>query len=583
MDDRTDEMLAEQRTARTIPRADDSTRPADLRVIPLGGLGEIGKNMTLLESGEHIIVIDAGLMFPESDMHGVDVVIPDAEYLLDRREWLRAIFLTHGHEDHIGALPYIMEEGIRAPIYATGLTRGLLEGKLAEVGLLHEAELHTVTEDDVVEVGPFRVEFFHTCHSFPDSVGVSVVTPAGRVVFTSDYKFDPTPVDGKPTEEDKLRRWGDEGVLLLMADSTNIERPGTTPSERTVEEGLDRVFREAPGRVILATFASNIGRVQQIINVARRHNRRVGVIGRSMINNVKIAIKLGYLDIRQDELLSVKEMETLPARKVTIIATGSQGEPTSAMVRLSLGEHRQLTLREGDTAVLSAVPIPGNEELFNRTVDNLYRQGVRVVYHEIADAIHVSGHGGRDDYRRMLELVRPTYFVPVHGEYRHLVLHAELAKEVGIPEDHIFVIEDGQILEFGRFSDGAKAIQARLGETVEAGHVLVDGLGVGDVGSVVLRDRRHLSTDGFLVCIVALDEMDGTLLYGPDILTRGFIYVRDNEEMIQRMQDVVLRQLKKRKRAPAQALERKIRAALTSFCAQELGRRPMILPVVIEV
>ncbi len=583
MDERTDEMWAEQRTARTVPRADHSDRPADLRVIPLGGLGEIGKNMTLLESGEHIIVIDAGLMFPESDMHGVDVVIPDAEYLLEHREWLRAIFLTHGHEDHIGALPYIMEEGIRAPIYATGLTRGLLEGKLAEVGLLHEAELHTVTEDDVVEVGPFRVEFFHTCHSFPDSVGVSVVTPVGRVVFTSDYKFDPTPVDGKPTEEDKLRRWGDEGVLLLMADSTNIERPGTTPSERTVEEGLDRVFREAPGRVILATFASNIGRVQQIINVARRHNRRVGVIGRSMINNVKIAIKLGYLDIRQDELLSVKEMETLPARKVTIIATGSQGEPTSAMVRLSLGEHRQLTLREGDTAVLSAVPIPGNEELFNRTVDNLYRQGVRVVYHEIADAIHVSGHGGRDDYRRMLELVRPTYFVPVHGEYRHLVLHGELAREVGIPEDRIFVIEDGQILEFGRFSDGTEAIQARLGETVEAGHVLVDGLGVGDVGSVVLRDRRHLSTDGFLVCIVALDEMDGTLLYGPDILTRGFIYVRDNEEMIQRMQDVVLRQLKKRRRAPAQALERKIRAALTSFCAQELGRRPMILPVVIEV
>ncbi|RME64094.1 MAG: ribonuclease J, partial [Caldilineae bacterium] len=498
-----------------------------MRVVPLGGLGEIGKNMMVLESGENILIVDAGLMFPDSEMHGVDVVIPDVEYLLDRMDWIRGIVLSHGHEDHIGALPYLIEEGVRAPIYATALTRGLLEGKLSEQGLLGEVSLHTVTEDDVVELDPFRVEFFHTCHSFPDSVGVSIMTPAGRVIMTSDYKFDPTPVDGKPTDEVKLRRWGDEGVLLLMADSTNIERAGTTPSESTVEAGLDEVIGNAPGRVILATFASNISRVQQIINVSRRHQRQVGVIGRSMINNVKIAIKLGYLDIREDELLTTRQMEEMPPSHVTIIATGSQGEPTSAMVRMSMGEHRQLTLRKGDTVILSAVPIPGNEELFNRTVDNLYRQGARVVYHELADDVHVSGHGGRDDYRRMLELTRPQYFIPVHGEYRHLVLNGELAKEVGVPEENVFVIEDGQIVEFGRFDSEAQQIQARMGERINAGHVYVDGLGVGDIGSVVLRDRRHLGNDGFMVCIVALDEFDGTVLYGPEIITRGFVYVRD--------------------------------------------------------
>lgn len=555
--------------------------PADLRMIPLGGLGEIGKNMMVLESGEAIVIVDAGLMFPDSDMHGVDVVIPDIEYVLERKEWVRGIILTHGHEDHIGALPYLIEEGIDAPIYATALTRGLLEGKLSEQNLLGQVRLNTVDEDDVIDLNPFTIEFFHTCHSFPDSVGVAINTPAGRVIMTSDYKFDPTPVDGKPTETDKLKRWGDEGVLLLLADSTNVESLGTTPSERTVEAGLDEVFANAKGRVILATFASNISRVQQIINVSRRHNRQVGAVGRSMVNNVKIAMKLGYLDITQEELLSAREMEELPASHVTIVATGSQGEPTSAMVRMSMGDHRQLTLRKGDTVVLSAVPIPGNEELFNRTVDNLYRQGAKVVYHELADSVHVSGHGGRADYQHMLELVRPRYFVPVHGEYRHLVLHGELAVETGVPEENVFVIEDGQVLEFGRFDPENEAAVARLGEHVNAAHVFVDGLGVGDIGTVVLRDRGHLGSDGFMVCIVALDEFDGSILYGPEIITRGFVYVRDNEGLLKRASDMVRGEIKPN--TPASVLSRKIRNELSAFCHREMGRRPMVLPVVIEV
>ena len=551
-----------------------------LRLIPLGGLGEIGKNMMALESGDNILIIDAGLMFPTNEMHGIDIVIPDASYVFERLDSVRGIILSHGHEDHIGALPYLMEQGLQAPIYATSLTRGLLEVKLREHKLLDDAELITVTEDDVINLDPFTIAFFHTCHSFPDSVGIAVQTPAGRVIHTSDYRFDPTPADDKPTEADKLRAWGDQGVLLLLADSTNAEQEGTTQSERTVETMLDRAFAKAEGRVLLATFASNLGRVQQIINVARRHNRRVGVVGRSMVNNVKIAIQLGYLNVTQDDLLTTTEMEALPPNEVVIVATGSQGEPTSAMVRMSIGEHRQISLREGDTVILSAMPIPGNEQLFNRTVDNLFRQGADVLYHELGD-VHVSGHGGREDYRHMLELVRPKYFIPVHGEYRHLVLHSRLARETGIPESNAFVLEDGQVMEFGRFDDNSGEILARYGERMQAGHVFVDGLGIGDVGNVVLRDRSHLSQNGFIVCILALDEFDGAILYGPEIISRGFVYMRENEDLIKRAREVVLKVIKKR--APQSALEERIKDALADFTYREIGRRPMVLPLVMEV
>lgn len=549
-----------------------------LRVIPLGGLGEIGKNILALESGNDIVVIDAGLMFPTSEMHGIDLVIPDAEYLLDRTDNVRGIILSHGHEDHIGALSYLMEEGLRAPVYATALTLGLLKGKLSEHKLLDVADLNTVTENDVIELGIFTIEFFHTCHSFPDSVGISIKTPAGRVIHTSDYRFDATPVDGRPTEEDKLQRWGDEGVLLLLADSTNAEKEGTTPSESSIDDMLEKAVSNAPGRILITTFASNLGRVQQVFNVARRHGRRVGTVGRSMVNNVKIAAQLGYLDVKLDELLTIQEMENLPAKEVVIIATGSQGEPTSAMVRMSVGDHRQISLRKGDTVILSATPIPGNEELFNRTVDNLFRQGVDVLYHELGD-VHVSGHGGREDYTKMLNLVRPRYFIPVHGEYRHLVLHGRLAEEAGVPKKNIFVIEDGQTVEFT--VNREEEVVGRLGEKLMAGHVFVDGLGVGDVGNVVLRDRRHLSNDGFVVCVVAIDEFDGDILYGPEIISRGFVYMRENEDLMRRAREVVEKLIKKG--MPIQVLENKIRDGLSTFTSKEMGRRPMVLPLVIEV
>ncbi|MFN8441832.1 MAG: ribonuclease J [Caldilineaceae bacterium] len=550
-----------------------------LRVIPLGGLGSIGKNMMVLESGDDILIIDAGLMFPTVEMHGVDIVIPDAGYVIDRVQKVRGIILTHGHEDHIGAVTYIIEEGLKAPIYATAITRGLLEGKLREQKLMAEANLNTITSDSKLTLGGFEVEFFHTCHSFPDSVGVSVMTQAGRVIHTSDYRFDATPVDGRPLEEEKLARWAEEGVLLLLADSTNAEKSESTPSERSLDIMLDDVFSKAPGRVLFSTFASNLGRVRQIMEAAKRHGRRVGMIGRSMVSNTKIGINLGYLPTTHDDLLDADEMEDLPAKEVVVIATGSQGEPTSAMVRMSVGDHRQISLRAGDTVVLSATPIPGNEELFNRTVDNLFRQGVDVLYHQLGD-VHVSGHGGRRDYQRMLELVKPKYFIPVHGEYRHLVLHGRLAEQVGIPKDHIFVVEDGQIVEFGDFGGKGK-IQGQLGERLPISNVFVDGLGVGDVGNVVLRDRQHLSQDGFIVCVVAVDEFDGEVIYGPEILSRGFVYIRDNEELFKRAQEAVNKVLKKK--APPQVLEEKVKDALATFAHKEMGRRPMILPLVMEV
>lgn len=531
----------------------------------------------VLEVDNKMLLIDVGLMFPTSDMLGIDVVIPDAEYVLERLESVRGIILTHGHEDHIGALPYLAEEGLTAPMFGTALTMGLLENKLREHNVLQHTDLNVISVDDKLDLDPFHVEFFHTTHSFPDSMGVSVQTPAGRVVHTSDYRLDPTPADGKVTEVDKLKRWGDEGVLLLLADSTNAEQEHTTLSEKMVEETFEEAFSKAAGRIILATFASNVGRVQQIINVARRHGRRVGVTGRSMINNVKIGTKLGYLDLEEGELLTDAEMESLPAHQVVIVATGSQGEPTSAMVRMSMGEHRQITLREGDTVILSASPIPGNEEYFNRTLDNLFRQGADVLYHELGD-VHVSGHAGRADYRKILDLVRPKYLVPVHGEYRHLVLHGKLAVQHGMDPEHVFVIEDGQPLDF--YKENGEVV-ARRGEPIPNTHVLVDGLGVGDIGNVVLRDRRHLGHDGFMVCIVALDEFDGNLVYGPEIISRGFVYMRDNEDLIKRAEEAVSKVVKKR--APGRVMENKVKDALAGFCQRELGRRPMVLPVVLEV
>jgi ribonuclease J len=500
-----------------------------LRIIPLGGIGQIGKNMTVFEYAGQLLIVDCGLMFPESDMLGIDIVIPDMEYVFERKDRVRAIVVTHGHEDHVGGLPYLLAK-VKAPLYATALTRGLIEVKLKEHHLLDEVELHTVTSDSVLDLDPFTVEFFHVCHSIPDGVGLGITTPAGLVVHSGDFKFDQTPVDGRLTDFAKLAELGGRGVHVLLSDSTNAESDGHTPSEQAVGETFDRIFARAEGRIIVATFASNISRVHQAMN-------------------------------------------DLPPRKVAIACTGSQGEPTSALVRMSMGEHRQVNIQPGDTVIVSATPIPGNEELVNRTLNNLFRAGADVFYHERAQ-VHVSGHASREEHKLMLNLVRPRYFVPIHGEYRHLVHHARMAEQVGVPRDNIFIIESGTVLEFG-------PDWGRVNGKVTEGHVLVDGLGVGDVGNVVLRDRHLLSRDGFVVVVVAVDADSGELLEGPDIITRGFVYIRESEELLDEAEECVVRALAHG--GPRASLSTKIKDSLAELLYNQTRRRPMILPVVMEV
>jgi ribonuclease J len=548
------------------------TADIPLRVVPLGGFGEIGKNLLALEYGEEILVIDAGLMFPENDMFGIDLVYPDISYLTERADRLHAVILTHGHEDHIGALPYLLRY-LDIPVYATALTRGLAEVKLREAGLLADCELHTITPDDVLQFGSFTVEFFHVCHSIPDAVGVAVTTPVGLVVHASDYKFDQHPLDGKLTEVEKLRALGDRGVLLLLSDSTNAETEGFTPSERDLADALEQIARRTQGRVIVATFASNISRIQQVVQVARQYGRRVGVIGRSMVNNVRMAISLGYLDLTSDEMLSTSEMSDLPPEQVVIVCTGTQGEPSAVLARMASDEHPQLQVRPGDTVVLSAEPIPGNEEAVNHIIDDLFRLGADVVYPDLSD-VHVSGHGSREDQKLMLSLTRPRFFIPMHGEYRHLVLHARTARETGISPENINIIESGQIVE-------VRPDSLQLGERVSGGHVLVDGLSIGDIGAAVLRDRQHLSRDGFLVAMVAVNRATGQVVADPEILTRGFVYVAEAEDLIEGAKDRMWQLLESP--VAASGIRNKIRDELQRYCYARTGRRPLILPLVLEV
>ncbi len=549
------------------------TAPAEpvLRVIPLGGVGEIGKNMMALECEGRILVIDAGLMFPDSEMPGVDIVIPDIEYLVERADQVEGIILTHGHEDHIGALPYVLEQ-LDVPVYGAPLTLGLAEVKLRQRGLAGEVDMIAVGPNDVLPLGPFTVEFFHVCHSIPDTLGVAVTTPVGLVIYSSDYKFDQHPADGRLTDFARLQSLGDRGVLLLLSDSTNAEKDGFTPSEQDLEESLEQLIRVAPGRVFLATFASNISRLNQMIRMAARLGRRVGLVGRSMRDNARMAANLGYLDQDPTDMLSFDQMNDLPGEQVIVVCTGSQGEPNSALVRMSMEEHR-VAVRTGDTVIVSAVPIPGNEESVNRTIDNLFRLGANVLYHELAH-VHVSGHGSREDHKMMFNLVRPQYFIPIHGEYRHLVLHSRLAAAMGVPQDHIFVIESGDVMEFGRG-------WTRQAEPVSDGHVLVDGSGVGDIGPVVLRDRRHLARDGFVVAIAGVDQATGAVVVEPEILSRGFIYMRDSEELIEQAKAKVLEALGHA--GPPAAVASKIKDGLAELIYRRTGRRPMILPVVLEL
>ena len=543
-----------------------------LRIIPLGGLGEFGKNMMVYEYDETIIVIDAGLMFPEEDMPGIDIVIPDFSYLIDNADKIQGILLTHGHEDHIGAIPYLLKEA-PAPVYSAALTLGLVRNKLKEHKLHEKADLRVIDENTKLQIGPFEIEFIHLCHSIPDALAVALHTPVGVILHVSDFKFDQHPVDGRLTDEAKLKRLGDEGVRVLLSDSTNAETAGFTPSEQELEKTLDAIIGNAPGRVILATFASNISRVQQVINVAVRHGRKVGVTGRSMIQNTRMATELGYLKPPPAGLMTPDRMNHLPPNQVVVVCTGSQGEPTSALVRMSRGEYRHLHIGKGDTVIISATPIPGNEKMIQRTLDNLFRLGADVFYDELWD-VHVSGHGSRQDLKKLIELARPQYFIPIHGEYRQLVHHSRLAREMGVADDHIFVIEDGQCMSVT--PDGVTP-----GYQIDSGRVYVDGSGVGDIGAAVLRERKRLSQDGFLAVVIGLDAESGDVLLGPEIISRGFVFMDDAEMLLDEAREAAWDVLDEFDETAAVIKHLKKRVA--DVCYKATRRRPMILPMVVEI
>lgn len=552
--------------------------PGKLSVIPLGGVGEIGKNMYVFNyNDEDIIIVDAGLMFPEEDMLGIDSVIPDITYLEDNKEKIRGIILTHGHEDHIGGLPYILRK-IQAPIYATRLTLGLVEVKLKEHHLLRGSDLRCIKAGDRLELGAFSVDIIRSSHSITDTVILAIDTPLGTVVHTSDFKIDQTPIDGQVIDFYKLSELGQKGVLLLLSDSTNAERPGYTLSEKEVGKTFDEVFSQVKGRIIVATFASNIHRIQQVIDASYKSGRKIAVTGRSMVNVINIAKELGYMRIPDGMQIDIDELDRYQDSQVTILTTGSQGEPMSALTRMSKSDHRKLSIQPGDTVIISASPIPGNEKFVGRTIDNLFKLGADVIYEKFS-GIHVSGHASQEELKLMLNLVRPKYFMPVHGEYRMLVKHKQLAMSAGIPEKNIFITEIGDVLEFT--SKGP-----RKGNRVPSGIVFVDGLGVGDVGNIVLRDRRQLSEDGILIVVVTMNKADRSIAAGPDIITRGFVYVRESEDLIDEATEKVrdtLEYCRTENITEWGALKNNIRDVLYRFLYEKTKRRPMILPIIMEV
>ncbi len=547
-----------------------------LQIIPLGGLGEIGKNMTAIRYDNAIVVIDCGLMFPEDEMLGIDMVIPDISYLLENRDLVQGIILTHGHEDHIGALPYVLKD-LNVPIYATRLTLGLIEGKLKENNV---SNVHTqvVKPRDVIKLGPFKIEFMRVSHSIPDCVAVAIHTPLGIIVHTGDFKLDQTPVDGHIFDFHKFAELGDQGVLVLMSDSTNVERPGFTMSERNVGQTFDDAFHDASGRIIVASFASNVHRLQQAINSAYKHGRKVAVVGRSMVNVVSIAADLGYLDVPEDTLIEIDDIADMPDNQLVILTTGSQGEPMSALTRMAMSDHRRVEIQPGDTVIISASPIPGNEKLVARTIDHLFKQGANVIYEKFS-GIHVSGHASQEELKLMLNLVRPKYFLPVHGEYRMLIKHGQLAEQLGVPRENVFVAENGSVMEFTRQ-------EGYMAGRVTAGRVLVDGLGVGDIGNIVLRDRKQLSQDGILIVVMTISKDTGAVIAGPDIVTRGFVYVRESESLLDEAKERVRQALARcgeNKINEWALIKAQVRDVLGKLFYEKTRRRPMILPIIMEV
>ena len=535
-----------------------------LRIVPLGGLGEIGKNMMSIEYGENILIIDTGIMFPENDMLGIDYIIPDFRYLMDKIDKVRGIVVTHGHEDHTGAIRHVIQE-MRVPIYATPLTRGLLEVKLRRGGLLNEATIKTVNAGESIQIGPFGVEFFHVSHSIPDGVGLGITTPAGLIVHSGDFKFDHTPVDGWPTDFAKLAELGGRGVLALLSDSTNADRPGWTPSEAVIDAGFDAAFSKAPGRVIIGSFASLISRMAQVAQAAQRHGRKMALVGTSMVENAKMARKLGYLNVPDDLIVPLDEALKLKPSQIVLMCTGTQGEPSSILGRLSTGTNRQFELLPKDTIVMSSHPIPGNEEMVHRTINRLFQRGADVIYDAIAP-VHVSGHASQEEMKMMLQLVKPKHFIPIHGELRHLKQHSILAQEIGMDPERIAVIENGTVIEF---QDGKMSV----GDRVPGGYVFVDGSWVGDIGPTVMRERESLAREGFVVVQLQLDPKSGRLQRNPEIISKGFVFMRDSEELFELARRRISTLAEEYK---GDELEAAVEKNLSKFFYSETKRRPMV-------
>lgn len=548
-----------------------------IKIIPLGGLNEIGKNLTAIEYKNDIVVIDCGMKFPDDEMLGIDVVIPDVTYLIKNRERVKGIFLTHGHEDHIGALPYVLKQ-INLPVYGTKLTLGIVQTKLKEHGLLSTVELITIKPKDIIKLDSVSVEFIRTSHSIADSVALAVHTPSGVILHTGDFKIDFTPIDGCVADLTRFAELGKKGVTVMLADSTNVERPGYTMSERTVGETFENIFHSAKGRIIVATFASNIHRVQQVITAAEKHGRKVALSGRSMENIIAVAIELGYINLSENTLINVDAIGKYPNNEIVIITTGSQGEPMSALSRMAASEHKKVNITKGDMVIISATPIPGNEKLVSKVVNQLFKKGAEVIYEALAD-VHVSGHACQEELKLVHTLVKPKFFIPVHGEYRHLKQHGELAMKLGLPEKNIYLGDNGDVIEVSRDS-------IRKAGTVVSGQVFVDGLGVGDVGNIVLRDRKHLSQDGILTVVVTIEKESGSVIAGPDIISRGFVYVRESEDLMDQARELVreaLKECEEKHITEWPTIKANIREVLRVYLYEKTKRRPMILPIIMEV
>lgn len=545
-----------------------------IRIIPLGGLNEIGKNLTAIDYKNDIVVIDCGLKFPDEEMYGIDIVIPDVSFLVKNIERVKGIFLTHGHEDHIGALPYVLKQ-INVPVYGTKLTLGIVETKLKEHGLLSTVELIRVSPRDVIKLENVSVEFIKTNHSIADSVSIAIHTPLGIVLHTGDFKIDYTPIDGVVADLPRFAELGRKGVIAMLADSTNVERSGYTESESTVGETFENIFSKAKGRILVATFASNIHRIQQIIAAADKYNRKVAISGRSMENIVAVATELGYITADTSNLISIDSINKYNADQIVIITTGSQGEPMSALSRMAASEHKKVNIVPGDLVVISANPIPGNEKLVSRVINQLFKKGAEVIY----ENVHVSGHACQEELKLMHTLVKPKFFMPVHGEYRHLKQHAELAIKLGLPENNILIADNGDVIELTRDS-------IKKNGTVTSGQVFVDGLGVGDVGNIVLRDRKHLSQDGILTVVVTIEKESGTVIAGPDIISRGFVYVRESEDLMERARIIVkdaLRECEEKHITEWATIKSNIKEVLRLFLYEKTKRKPMILPIIMEI